>query len=222
MKGSASDGGVHSEKRLGDAKGEEEVQERCRAILETIKPGRVERSRGYYYVRLSDGGAAQWVYLALWDDDSIGVRIYPGNTVRQARTFFDIVRKQEFFGLQGKGWGARPYLVALHIGTEVWWANGNRLRLEQYFDYWASEEIRQIRREDNGFEDLAERFRAHRLIDAKDQRNLHKVSIETKRDFLNVCPGFEFDLCMAASGRQPARSRSAICRSGAWSSKRCT
>ncbi len=113
MKRSESDGGIHGEKKLGHAKGEEEVQERCRAILETIKTGCVERSRGYYYVRLPDGGAAQWVYLALWDDDSIGVRIYPGNTVRQARTFFDIVTKQEFFGLQGKGWEVRPYLVAL-------------------------------------------------------------------------------------------------------------
>jgi hypothetical protein len=81
--------------------------------------------------------------------------------------------------------------VASFISTEVWWAKGNKLSLEQYFDYWASEEIRQILRDDNGFEDLSRRLRAQQLINAKAQRELHKVSIETKRNFLNVCPGFE-------------------------------
>jgi len=70
-------------------------------------------------------------------------------------------------------------------------ADGNKLSPEEYFDYWPSEVIRQVRREDNGFEDLSQRLRAHGLIDARDQRNIKKDFIETKRDSVNVCPGFQ-------------------------------
>jgi hypothetical protein len=192
MKGRKGSGGSNSQKKLGNAKGEEEAQLRCKAILETIAPGRVKYSErgGVYYIKLPPGGAALWVYLALWDDDSIGVRIYPGNTVSQARKFFERARKQEFFGLESKGWKIQPYLCFCYM---AWGrpADGNKLSLEQYFDYWASEEIRQVRREDNGFEDFSQRLRAHGLIDARDQRYIKQDFIKTKRDFVNVCPGFE-------------------------------
>jgi hypothetical protein len=192
MKGRKGSGGSYSEEKLGNAKGEEEAQLRCKAILETIAPGRVKYSisGGVYYIELPPGGAAWWVYLVLCDDDSIEVRIYPGNTVSQARKFFERARKQEFFELESKGWKIQPYLCFCYM---AWGrrACGNKLSREGYFDYWASEEIRQIRREDNGFERLSQRLRAHRLIDARDQRNIKRDFIETKRDVMNVCPGFE-------------------------------
>lgn len=180
-------------REVGKLQGEEEAQSRCKAILEMIAPGRVKYSVSgrVYYIELPNGGAAWWVYLILCDDDSIEVRIYPGNTVGQARRFFEKVRKQEFLGLESKGWELRRYLVFCFIGTEVYRAKAKELSLEQYFDYWASEEIKQIRREDNGFEELSQRLRANRVINPNDQRNIKKEFIETKRDFMNVCPGFE-------------------------------
>lgn len=193
MKGPESGGGGCREKKLGDARGAEEARGRCKAILDTIAPGRVKCGvrGGDYYIQLPPRGAAWWVYLGLWDEDSIAVRIYPGNTLGQAREFFERTRKQEFFGLERKGWEVRPYLWFCYIGTGVCLAKGNKLSPAEYFDYWASEEIRQVRRKDNGFEDLSRRLRAQRLIDARDQRNIRKGFIETKRDFMNVCPGFE-------------------------------
>ncbi|MBZ5563324.1 MAG: hypothetical protein LAP13_13000 [Acidobacteriia bacterium] len=192
MKGSESSGGSHRVKKLGDAKGDEATQERCKAILETIAPGRVKYwpSGRDYYIELPRGGGAWWVYLRRWSEGRIAIYIYPGNTVRQARKFFESTRKQEFLGLNRKGWKIRPYLC---FGFIAWGrlAHGNKLSPEQYFDYWASEEIRQIRREDNGFEDLSQRLRARRLIDAKGQREIEEDFIKTKRDFMNVCPGFE-------------------------------
>jgi hypothetical protein len=185
-------GGSRGEKRLRDAKSEEDVQERCKAILETISPGRVKYSvrNRCHYIELPPGGGAWWVYLGLWDDDSIAVCIYPGNTVSQARKFFERARKQEFFGLESKRWKIQPYLCFCYM---AWGrpADGNKLSREQYFDYWASEEIRQVRRNDNGFEDFSQRLRAHGLINARDQRYIKQDFIETKRDFMNVCPGFE-------------------------------
>jgi hypothetical protein len=177
---------------LRDAKEDEEVRASCREILETISPRRVKRSArgGDYYIELPPGGAAWWVYLGPWDDDSVAVRIYPGNIIRQARTFFQRTRKQEFFGLERKGWEIQPYLCFCYI---AWGrrATGIKLTAEQYFDYWASAEISQIRRKNNGFEEFSQRLRAQRLIGARDQRNIKRDYIETKRDFMNVCPGFE-------------------------------
>jgi hypothetical protein len=108
----------------------------------------------------------------------------------QARKFFERARKQEFFELESKGWEIQPNL---YFGYRDWSrpANGNKLSGEQYFDYWASDEIRQVHRKYNGFEDFSQRLRAHRLINAKDQSNIKRDFVETKRDFLNVCPGFE-------------------------------
>jgi len=192
MKGSKRDGWTQQGKNLGHAKGEEETQERCRAILETIAPGGVKYSvsGGVYYIELPPVGAAWWVYLALWDDDSIGIRIYPGNTVRQARKFYECAKRDEFFALESRGWQIQSYLCLCFI---AWGrpARGTKLGLRQYFDYWASEEIRQVRRGDDGFEDLSQRLRAHGLIDARDQRYIRRDFIETRRDFMNVCPGFE-------------------------------
>lgn len=192
------------EKTLGSAKGDEEVQERCKIILQTVAPGRVKYSRsgGVYYIELPRGDAAWWVYLALWDRDSIGIRMYPGNTVSQARAFFERVRRDEFFGLRSKGWKIRPYLCFCYM---AWGrcAHGCKLGLEQYFDYWASEEIGQVRRKDNGFEDLSQRLRTQKLISAKDQRNFENDFINTKREFVNVCPGFAvmFDWRRAEANR---------------------
>jgi len=178
--------------RLRDARDEEAVEGCCRTVLETISPGRVKRSArgGNYYIELPPGGSAWWVYLGLWDDDSIAVRIYPGNTLRQARKFFERASKQEFFGLESKGWQIHPYLCFCYM---AWGraAEGTKLSPEEYYDYWASGEIRQIRREDNGFEDLSRQLRAHRIINARDQRNIRSDFIQTKRGVINACPGFE-------------------------------
>jgi hypothetical protein len=193
MKSMEIGGGSRSVKKLGNAKAEEEVQERCKATLEAIAAGRVKHraSDGDYYIELPPGGAALWVILGLWEDNCIAIRIYPGNIVKQAQEFFERVNRHEFFRLKSKGWTIEPYLVFCYIATEVCRAEGNKLGPEQYFDYWKREEIRQVRRENNGFEDLSQRLRVHRLIDARDQRNIRRGFTETKRDFMNVCPGFE-------------------------------
>jgi hypothetical protein len=108
----------------------------------------------------------------------------------QAQTFFKRVVKPEFLGLVRKGWKIQPSL-ALNFRSGFLQTHGNKLSVEQYFDFWASEEIRQIRREGNGFEGFSRQLYAHRLINATDQRKIKREFIESKRDFMNVCPGFE-------------------------------
>jgi len=157
-----------------------------------IAPGRVKYwiSGGDYYIELPRGGGAWWVYLRGWHHGSIAICIYPGNNTSQARAFFARTAKPEFLGLVGKGWEIQPGL-ALNHRSHWLTTEGNKLSLEQYFDFWASEEIRQVRRQDSGFEDFSQRLRAQRLIDARGQRKIKKDFIETNRSFMNVCPGFE-------------------------------
>jgi hypothetical protein len=179
-------------KQLGKAKGEKATQERCRAILETIAPGRVKYwiSGDDYYVELPRGGGAWWVYLRRWDRGGIAICIYPGNTMCQARTFFKRAVKQEFLDLVRNGWKIQPSL-ALNFRSGFLQTYGNKLSIEQYFDFWASEEIRQIRREGNSFENFSQQLRGPRLINGTDQRKIKREFIETKKNFMNVCPGFE-------------------------------
>lgn len=190
MKGTQSSSAKYSPKNLCDAKGKEETQERCKAILETIAPGRVKQRLcdGDYYNELR--GEGEWVLLGRWNDGRIAVRIYPGNTMCQARAFFKSARKQAFLDLIIEGWQIQPSL-ALNDRDFFLQTYGNKLSLEQYYDYWTTEGITQVRRENNGFEDFSRGLRARRLIGSEDQRNIKKDFVETKRTFINVCPGFE-------------------------------
>jgi hypothetical protein len=192
MKGREGRGGSYKEKKLGDARGEDQVQERCRAILETIAPGRVKYwiSGDDYHIELPRGGGALWVYLRLWEHGRIAICIYPGNTMSQAQTFFKRVVKPEFLDLVRKGWKIQPSL-ALNFMQHFLQTQGNKLSVEKYFDFWAAEEISQIRRDNDGFEELSQFLRAHRVIDAKDQHTIKKEFVGTKMPVMNVCAGFE-------------------------------
>lgn len=177
---------------LADARGEEETQERCTAILKAVAPGRVKcpLNGRDCHIELPGGGGAWWVYLRPWYIRCIAICIYPGNNMSQARTFFKRVIKHEFLRLVDRGWEIQPAL-ALNYVSRYLQTQGNKLSLEEYFDYWSSEEIRQVRRENNGFEDLRDRLATHGLIGAKDIQKIKEEFIGAKRDFINICPGFE-------------------------------
>ena len=192
MKSARIDNMSYRVKSLQDAEGEEATQERCRAILETIAPGKVKYwTLGRdYYIEMPRGEGAWWVYLRRWDHGCIAICIYPGNTMCQARTFFKRAVRQEFLDLIRNGWKIQPSL-ALNYRSGFLQTHGNKLSVGQYFDFWASGEISQIRRESNGFESFSQQLHAHRLINATDQRQINREFIESKRDFMNICPGFE-------------------------------
>lgn len=193
MRDSEMGEGSNSREKLGDAKGEQETQERCKAILEIIAPGQVRYwlSGGDYYIELPRGGGALWVYLRRWRHGSIAVCVYPGNNMSQAQAFFKKAVKEDFLGLASKGWKIQPCL-SLNYMSRFLPMQGNLLSSEEYFDYWWSEDIRQVRRENNSFEAFSQELRARRFIDANDQRAIKKEFINVKkRAFINICPGFE-------------------------------
>jgi hypothetical protein len=132
------------------------------------------------------------VYFGPQDGTSkITTDVYPGNLMSQAREFFRRVSKREFFELEETGWRIRPYLYFGYRGVEVCRASGNKLSLQEYFDYWAGEEIQQVRRDLNGFEELFRRLLAQSLLSEEGVLCLHKGFTQTRRDHINVCPGFE-------------------------------
>jgi hypothetical protein len=169
---------------------EECVTTRCGAILKTLAPSTV-KLHGDYYVELPPGGPAWWVYLGNWDDNCIAVRTYPGDTMNQARKFFERVRRREFLELEGRGWEVTPRLHFSYMQSEICNAEGTKLNLQEYLDYWASEEIVQARRDSNGFQNLFHQLLGQRLVDENDLSSLNENFTRTKRDHINVCPGFE-------------------------------
>lgn len=167
--------------------------QRCAAILENVAPGRVKCSKGQFYLVLAAGEPAERIYLNPGENvRSIEMRIYPGDTVKQANSFFGRVRKGDFLWLLNNGWELTPNLHFSYIGTYTCQVNGNEIDLEDFFDFWAREEIRQVRRRDpNTFPDLFRHLREHHLISGEDQLFLHERFSATKRDHINVCPGFK-------------------------------
>jgi hypothetical protein len=72
------------------------------------------------------------------------------------------------------------------------WAE-TRLSVQDYFDFWNQnkEKIRQFKRDDSEFQCLFRELLDQDLISDEDIPKLAKQFLESKRDHLNVCPGFK-------------------------------
>ena len=78
-----------------------------------------------------------------------------GDTIKQARRFFENVRVDEFLVLEEKGWIIEPNLHFAFMAKHLCWAKGTTVSNRDYFEYWHGEgEIGQIQRDPAGFKAL--------------------------------------------------------------------
>jgi hypothetical protein len=195
------------------------LQKRCKAIMESIAPGRVYHKRGYEdYFELPTGAARQ-VYLfpqvveeGEW---SLSLTIWPADTVTQARDFFHGLDETAFFGLQRNGWQLKPNLHFAFIQRHIHWAE-TRLEIGEYIRYWRELQntIRQYRREEFGA--LFDGLRRDGLISDHDLGVLRQQFIDTNKPSINVCPGVqvhhEWDRSEAMRLDGPAQLRRDVLR----------
>ena len=158
--------------------------ERCKAILESICPGRVEHQKSFRnrpFIRL-DKGAAQgpFLYVSSFGDMGTGgegriaLSIFPAIGVQQAQVFYGNIDTQRFLALRARGWETIPFLRFSFIRNplETTHPSENGLNLEDYLSYWRnhSDRIEQVKRQDfdTGF---------NRLLEAKvmSQQDIQKV-----------------------------------------------
>jgi hypothetical protein len=167
------------------------LSKRCSAILHEIAPGAVRYHRGHAdYISISSGPARQLYLYPVKDGILLG--FWPGDTVSQAREYFAVTDKDSFLALAHKGWTVEPNLHFSYRASNLVWAE-TQLSVRDYFDLWNchKERIRQFKRDDSQFQSLFHELRDERLISDEDLPKLIKQFLESKRDHLNVCPGFK-------------------------------
>lgn len=172
------------------------LQRRCLALIEEIAPHRVEHHRGWKdYIKLLSGPVREIVLYPKMDkarEWKIVLLMAVGDTLRQAREFFDHVDRDAFLALQSNGWGVEPNMHFSFMATNLVWAT-TELALEEYFDFWHSKkrEIDQIKRGSAGFDADFQELLSLRLISQPDLAALTEKFTSTKRNSINICPGFE-------------------------------
>ena len=185
------------------------LEKRCVAILESIAPGKVKRRQGGdYFIELAAGPASDAYFYPDRDyldtgengEWNVAVNIYPGDTIKQARRFFENVRVDEFLVLEEKGWIIEPNLHFAFMAKHLCWAKGTTVSNRDYFEYWHGEgEIGQIQRDPAGFKALFQQLQEDGMISPSDTAQLEKHFTNTARQSINICPGFRVSFSWSKS-----------------------
>jgi hypothetical protein len=159
-------------------------------ILESLKLGPVRHHHGWQDSARLDTGAAREVALVPKSEGRVVLMLYPGDSVAQAREFFDGVSADRFLELPKRGCSVRPNLHFAFIQTNLYWSKAE-VPLEKYLSLWSSKRaiIQKWSREHFGL--LFERLLSVRQIRPEDVIELRRIYIDSARNSLNLCPGFE-------------------------------
>ena len=123
-------------------------------------------------------------------DGMIVLKLYPGDSVSQAREFYADVNADRFLGLERLGWKIRPNLHFAFIQKNMYWPKAQR-SLARYLAFW-SEKSAMIQKWDREyFAELFDRLKLARQLLDEDVIELHTIFLESGRKSLNLCPGFE-------------------------------
>jgi hypothetical protein len=100
------------------------------------------------------------------------------------------VNKGAFFGLKERGWLLEPNLHFSYMYTNLVWTQDCAFR--RYFDYWMAhqDKICKVERGASAFKTLFSHLLDIKQITGKQLKELEKAFAKTKRDHVNVCPGF--------------------------------
>ncbi len=118
------------------------ILRRLRSVLEEVLggPATVERNQWARW-ELPQGETVRYVFLALEQLDGnaeVQLRLYPGDTLGQARQLFrdQAAPARKVVEALGGGWEIAPNFHLGHIQTGFGWA-GSPSGLAAYVDYWA-------------------------------------------------------------------------------------
>ncbi len=172
------------------------LKKRCHAILESIAPEKIEESSGTKFIVLDNGTAKLILLKPKLDDNnnwSIYLSLWPGDTVSQARKFYNKVDKKSFLDLQNRNWSIKPNMHFAFMNSNLVHTTSN-LDVEDYFNFWHANRklIKQESSDTSGnFESLWQDLLKHNIITNDDIKNLEDNFDNTKRKNVNICPGFK-------------------------------
>lgn len=177
--------------------GAEALKKRIQSLVEELAAATgleaVNRAGHSYLVRPRK--IAQEAHLAVNErgDGTLGITqsLWPADTVGQARRFYEEVDVERFFALEGCGWRVKPHLHFAFMGTQLVWPN-TRLSLREYFEYFHSEREKYGMRSIDADRKLPEMdgWVHGGLMAPEDVKEVLKKFLETRRNHINVIPGF--------------------------------
>jgi len=172
------------------------MQRRSRMLLEEIASDQVGHHKGLEHCIKLDSGPVREIYLrpeerrSTWN---IQLKMYPGDTISQARELYDQLDVTQIRKLVDNGWSCQPNMHFTFMGTGLVWSQPD-LSTQQYIEFWRTRQrsIQQEKRDlDGGFHGLFSSLREQHLITQSDLGELEENFQNTERGFINICPGLE-------------------------------
>ncbi len=124
------------------------------------------------------------------------VGLWPADTVRQARRFYQAVDRMAFVDLKDTGWEVEPNLHFSYMNRHLIWA-GSTWEPTRYFDHFANGQ-RYGQMDQATLVPLAKQWENDNLITREERDKIEDQFNSTRRETLNVIPGFcvyrEWDL----------------------------
>lgn len=163
------------------------LRRRTRALLDALASRTGLESRDDWYL-FRPGKIAERVGVGAEPDATLKVNLWPADTVRQARRFYEEVDRSAFFGLDG--WEVRPNLHFSFMNTHLIWAE-TTWPIDRYFDYFADGQSQMYGQMNEAkLVPLVEQWGDEGLITCEDRAEIEGQFNSTKRETLNVIPGF--------------------------------
>ena len=131
---------------------------------------------------------AQMVFILISESKpwKLQVKLYPADTVRQARHFYDAVDKEAFLAL--KEWEVKPNLHFSFVSKHLIWAETD-LETHEYLDRFSDGSL-YGQKNRNSLLRLAKQWEREGLIMVEDLDKIKDQFKKTERQSLNVVPGF--------------------------------
>ena len=136
-----------------------------------------------------------FAYLGAYENPSkdwaIRLRLYPADTIRQARSFYSSVNPDALRELQKEGWDVHSNFHLSFMATNLVWTRG-KLALDEYIHYWQSQtnKIAQVSVSTSSeFTSLFNDLERDGLVSGEDRTELDERFTNTARRQANLCPG---------------------------------
>ena len=171
------------------------LNRRCEVILREIDPTEAWHESSPFipvefssfkriYLRADaeqEDARSWWITLELW----------PGDTMTQAKEFWQKVDAERLLELRDRGWSLKPNLHFSFMATHLYRANTS-LTVDEYIELWKSGEMEivSLYRDDAGsYRHNWDCLVAKGLISPDDIEPLEEVTTRTNRDRISMSPG---------------------------------
>ena len=156
------------------------------------------RPKHGYFIDLNKKSEAIWTAYVSAEKAGSGqgkvtLRVYPGDTISQARALYSTIKASRLFDLQKKGWKIYPNLHFGYMGTGLPpWVNRPTCGLRKYIEFWRANDelIRKIKKAD--LKNAGNILLSHKIISIDELREFVAYR-STKRQQIDIRPGIKLE-----------------------------